>query len=141
MILVYVYFLYHWLIVVCENILPREKGTSSSKISLAVGVVLDDTLEANASAPSESETKNKIFNVNYFFSNFSFHMSFLSSFYPVANSCYTCGWNSVWRAISFHILYHSSGLLLTVKWLICLFFKIWSGFATMYLKSDKRKLI
>ena len=49
------------MIIVCENILPREKGTSSSKISLAVGVVLDDTLEANASAPSESETKNEIF--------------------------------------------------------------------------------
>jgi len=57
---VYVYLLYHWIIIVCENILPREKGTSSSKISLAVGVVLDDTLEANASAPSESETRNKI---------------------------------------------------------------------------------
>ena len=34
-----------------------EKGTKSNKINLAVGVVLDDTLEANASAPSESETK------------------------------------------------------------------------------------
>ena len=64
--------LYHWIIIVCENILPREKGTSSSKISLAVGVVLDDTREANASAPSESETKIKYVNFHYFCFNVSF---------------------------------------------------------------------
>ena len=38
-----------------ENILPMDNSTKSNKISFAVGVVLDDTLEANASAPSESE--------------------------------------------------------------------------------------
>ena len=49
---------YHWINNVCEKILPIEKGTRSNKISFAVGVVLDDTLEASASAPSESENIN-----------------------------------------------------------------------------------
>ena len=40
---------------VCEKTLPIDNGTRSNKISFAVGVVLDDTLDAKASAPSESE--------------------------------------------------------------------------------------
>ena len=39
---------------VCEKILPIDNGTRRSKIHFAVGVVLDDTLDAKASAPSES---------------------------------------------------------------------------------------
>ena len=42
-----------------ENILPMDNGTKSNKISFAVGIVLDDTLDANASAPSESEIEWK----------------------------------------------------------------------------------
>ena len=40
-----------------ERMLAMENGTESNKISLNVGVVLEDTREANASAPSESEMK------------------------------------------------------------------------------------
>ena len=42
---------------VCEKTLPIDNGTRSNKISFAVGVVLDDTLDAKASAPSESEMR------------------------------------------------------------------------------------
>ena len=42
---------------VCEKTLPIDNGTRSNKINFAVGVVLDDTLDAKASAPSESEMR------------------------------------------------------------------------------------
>ena len=45
---------YRCIRMVCEKILPIDNGTRRSKINFAVGVVLDDTLDAKASAPSES---------------------------------------------------------------------------------------
>ena len=50
---------------VCEKTLPIDNGTRSNKINFAVGVVLDDTLDAKASAPSESEIQILRFNQYY----------------------------------------------------------------------------